>query len=144
MLLYIVHAIINNTVVGEFNTPLAIMAYRIYASLFFTGWLCGYGFSRSKIFMIIWSLLLLVLQIIVVSKIAEIKSGIIIAAFVPVVAYALYILYTAELINNMNEADSRPGFFILKRMALFKYHNKNFCVKIFKLLKTIYTFILNK
>jgi len=47
---FIINYIINKTVIGEFDTFFAIVQFRIFSILFFTGWLAGYGFSRSKIF----------------------------------------------------------------------------------------------
>jgi hypothetical protein len=91
----------------------------IFSLLFSAGWLGGYGFSRSKYFTILWSVFLLVMQIIVVSKTATITATALIFAFAPVLIYAFYIIYTAELIRNMNEDEEGFGWFITKRLAGF-------------------------
>ncbi len=72
-------------------------------------WLAGYGFSRARWFTILWSVFLLVVQLVVVSKTADLKANALIAAFAPVLAYAVYIIYTAELIRNMNEDETGFG-----------------------------------
>jgi len=63
--------------------------------------------------------LLLALQIIVVSKTAEITANSLIAAFAPVLVYAFYIIYTAELIRNMNEDEKGFAWFIARRLFGF-------------------------
>jgi transglutaminase-like putative cysteine protease len=91
--------------------------FLIFSLLFSAGWLAGYGFSRSRYFTILWSVLLLVMQIIVVSRTAEVTANALIAAFAPVLVYSFYIIYTAELIRNMNEDEPGFGWFITKRLA---------------------------
>ncbi len=61
----------------------------------------------------------MVSQIVVVSKTTEIRADVLINAFVPVLAYAFYIIYSAELIRNMNEDETRFSFFIFKRIGGF-------------------------
>jgi hypothetical protein len=105
--------------VGEFDAFFISVRFLIFALLFSAGWLAGYGFSRSRYFTIFWSVFLLVMQIIVVSRTAEISANALISAFAPVLVYAFYIIYTAELIRNMNEDESKFGWFITKRLAGF-------------------------
>lgn len=105
--------------VGEFDAFYFSIQFLIFTILFSVGWLVGYGFGRSKYFTIGWSILLLVIQIVVVSKTTDIKADVIINAFAPVLAYAFYIIYSAELIRNMNEDESNFNWFILKRLAGF-------------------------
>ena len=50
------------------------LRFLIFSLLFSAGWLAGYGFSRSRYFTIFWSVFLLAMQIIVVSKTAEITA----------------------------------------------------------------------
>ncbi len=119
-LFYIIaYSIIENVVVGEFDTFLASIKFLIFSILFSTGWLAGYGFSRARWFTIIWSAFLLIVQLVVVSKTADIKANALIAAFAPVLAYAVYVIYTAELIRNMNEDETGFGWFVIKRIAGF-------------------------
>jgi hypothetical protein len=104
---------------GEFDFFFLSVKFMIFSLLFSAGWLGGYGFSRSKYFTILWSVFLLVMQIIVVSKTATITATALIFAFAPVLIYAFYIIYTAELIRNMNEDEEGFGWFITKRLAGF-------------------------
>ncbi len=116
---YIAYKWIGNLTIGEFDAFFASVQFLIFGVLFSSGWIAGFGFSRSKYFTIFWSVFLIVIQIIVISKTAEIKANALISAFAPVLAYGIYIIYTAELIRNMNEDESRFGLFILKRMLGF-------------------------
>lgn len=116
---FIVYKSLGNITVGEFDAFFVSIKFLIFTLLFSAGWLAGYGFSRSRYFTIFWSVFLLALQIIVVSKTADITANALIAAFAPVLVYSFYIIYTAELIRNMNEHE--PGFvwFISKRLVGF-------------------------
>ena len=119
-LFYIIaYSIIENVVVGEFDTFLIAIKFSIFATLFSIGWLAGYGFSRARWFTILWSAFLLIIQLVVVSKTADIKANALIAAFAPVLGYAVYVIYTAELIRNINEDETGFGWFVFKRMAGF-------------------------
>ncbi len=119
-LFYIIaYSIIENVVVGEFDTFLISIKFLIFSILFSIGWLAGYGFSRARWFTILWSAFLLIIHLVVVSRTADIKANALIAAFAPVLGYAVYVIYTAELIRNMNEDEAGFGWFITKRMFGF-------------------------
>lgn len=116
---YGAYKILGNFNVGEFDAFFASVQFLLFAVLFSAGWLTGYGFSRSRYYTVFWSVFLLAIQIIVVSKTSDFKAGDIIGAFAPVLAYAFYIIFTAELIRNMNEDETHFGWFITKRMLGF-------------------------
>jgi hypothetical protein len=120
-LLLLIYWVLNKMVVGEFETPLMVINFRIFSTLFVLGWLAGYGFSRSRYFTIFWSVFLLIVQIVIVSKISEITSTAIIISFAPVLVYSFYIIYTAELIRNLNEDEKGFGWFILRRLLGFAF-----------------------
>lgn len=77
------------------------------------------SFSIARGFPILWSVFLLSVQIVVVSKTTTITANDLIAAFAPVLAYAFYIIYTAELIRNMNEDEKVFAWFLTKRLLGF-------------------------
>lgn len=117
--LYVLYKGIGMVDVTEFDSFYFSVQFLVFSILFCCGWLAGYGFSRSRYFTIFWAVLLLVIQVAVVSKTADITASALISAFVPVLAYAFYIIYTAELIRNMNEEDKRFGWFLGKRLVGF-------------------------
>ncbi len=104
---------------GEFDAFFFSIKFLIFTYLFFAGWVAGFGLSRSRFFTILFSFLLLLLQVLVVSKTSEIYANQLIAAFAPVLFYSLYLVYTAELIRNMNEDEKRYVWFLSKRLAAF-------------------------
>jgi protein-glutamine gamma-glutamyltransferase len=116
---FIVYKLLGNITVGEFDAFFVSVKFLIFTLLFSAGWLAGYGFSRSKYFTIIWSVFLLAMQIIVVSKTTQITANSLIAAFAPVLVYSFYIIYTSELIRNMNEDEPGFAWFITKRLVGF-------------------------
>ncbi len=117
--LYSWYSIIGRVSIGEFDAFFASVKFLVFSILFSIGWLCGFGFSRAKYFTIIWSVLLLTTQVVLVSKITDITVTNLITAFVPVLAYAFYIIYTSELIRNMNEDEKSFAWFIGKRLIGF-------------------------
>lgn len=116
---YFLYRYVGNASIGEFDGFYLSIQFIVFTFLFSLGWVSGFGFSRSRYFTIIWSVLLLTTQIIVVSKTTEIKTDLLIAAIAPVIAYSFYIIYTSELIRTMNEAEPRFTWFLAKRILGF-------------------------
>ncbi|HEX8333114.1 MAG TPA: hypothetical protein VF622_10850, partial [Segetibacter sp.] len=116
---FIIYYILGRITVGEFDAFFVSVQFLIFTILFSTGWLAGYGFSRSKYFTVFWSVFLLALQIVIVSKATAITAGALILAFAPVLVYAFLIIYTSELIRNMNEDEKGFAWFISKRLVGF-------------------------
>jgi hypothetical protein len=56
---FIIYKILGRITVGEFDAFIVSVQFLIFTILFSTGWLAGYGFSRSKYFTIFWSVFLL-------------------------------------------------------------------------------------
>lgn len=119
LIMFIIYKVMNAMVVGEFETPLLAINFRIFATLFFLGWMAGWGFSRSRYFTITWSVILLAIQLLIVSRINNISATAIIISFAPVLVYTFYIIYTAELVRNMNEDEKGFGWFLLRRLTGF-------------------------
>jgi hypothetical protein len=103
LLLIIGSKIISMVFTGEFSAFYASTNFYIFSFLFTCGVLIGWGFARLSYFPIILSALLIAIQIIVVSKTTDITAEKLIIAFAPVLLFALYIIYTAELVRNMND-----------------------------------------
>ena len=116
---WLINKFLGQTSIGEFDAFFVSVQFTIFAILSGAGWLAGFGFSRSRYFTVFWSVFLLALQVIVVSKSSDITASAIILSFAPVLVYAFYIIYTAELIRNMNEDESGFTWFITKRLTGF-------------------------
>ena len=119
LIYFIAYKILGHINVGEFDAFFFSVKFLVFSYLFSAGWIAGYGFSRSRYFTIFWSVFLLAMQIIVVSKTAEISANALVYAFAPVLLYSFFIIYTAELIRNMNEDESGFAWFITKRLTGF-------------------------
>ena len=119
LLLVIISRIIRMTFTGEFTAFYASTVFFIFSFLFIAGWLIGWGFARLRYFPIILSAILLAIQIVVVSKTTDITAQKLIIAFTPVLAFALYIIYTAELVRNMNDDEPSFAWFIGKKLLGF-------------------------
>ncbi|MBI3520151.1 MAG: hypothetical protein HY062_12465 [Bacteroidetes bacterium] len=116
---YIIYATIQNVTIGEFDSFYASVKFYIFVILFSAGWFIGYGFSRSKYLTIIWSVLLLIIEIVLISKTADITVSSILNGLIPVLIYSFYIIYTTELIRNINEDETHFGWFVGKRLGAF-------------------------
>lgn len=119
LILVVSGKIIQNIFTGEFSAFYASANFFIFSFLFIAGWLAGWGFARLRYFPIILSAVLLTIQIIVVSKTTDITAQKLIIAFAPVLVFALYIIYTAELIRNMNDEEPAFAWFVGRKLIGF-------------------------
>ncbi|MEJ7675361.1 MAG: transglutaminase-like domain-containing protein [Chitinophagaceae bacterium] len=118
-MLIIFSKIISKVFTGEFSAFYASTNFYIFSILFTCGWLIGWGFARLRYFPIILSAVLLAIQIIVVSKTIDITAEKLIIAFAPVLLFALYFIYTAELVRNMNDDEPAFAWFIGRKLIGF-------------------------
>lgn len=119
LLLFILSKIVSNTFTGEFTAFYAITKFYIFSFLFLLGWFSGWAFARLRWFPVVLSALLMLIQILVISNTIDITTKKLIAAFAPVLLFAFYIIYTAELVRNMNEDEPNFSWFISKKIIGF-------------------------
>ena len=136
---YLGYKMVGRVSIGEFDAFFASVQFLVFAILFSAGWLCGYGFSRSRYFTVFWSVFLLAIQIVAVSRSKEVTVNALISAFMPILAYAAYIIYTAELIRNMSTSQHNFGWFVLKRMLSFGVVMALILVSVFRLFHKEFT-----
>ncbi len=103
----------------EFDAFFFLVKANNYLLLFFVGWLAGFGFSRNRFFSAIWSIFLLAIVGLVSAFTIEPKTINIIGSIAPVLLYSLYIIYTSELIRNMNPDQQGFGWFVTRRLGGF-------------------------
>jgi hypothetical protein len=132
-LLLVISKIISVVFTGEFSGFYAAANFFIFSFLFVIGWLTGWGFARFRYFPVLLSCLLLLLQIIVVSKTTDITAQRLILAFAPVLIFAFYIIYTAELVRNMNEDEPAFAWFIGRKLIGFTAVSTIILILIFSL-----------
>ncbi len=125
----------------EFEGFFFIINANNYFILFLAGWLAGYGFSRSRFFTIFWAITVLAALILIIANIsAPLRSAIMIAS-IPVVFYVAYIIYTGELLRNMNEDQTGFRWFVFRRIFMFSLLFSAILVMALSLLKTEFTTI---
>jgi transglutaminase-like putative cysteine protease len=123
LLVFLINYLIYNSLqtinFGEFDSFYITVKFYIFLILFTTGWLVGYAFSRSKYLTIAWSVILLIVEIILVSKTSAITVNALLSGIIPILVYCFYIIYTTELIRNLNEEEASFIKVVGKRISVF-------------------------
>lgn len=125
--LYSIYKGIDATAVGEFDTFFLSIRFRVFYMVLLTGWIIGWGFVRLRFFSVFISSVFLTCCILLISKRSELffseseadtllQYGLIVG---PVILYAVYIIFTAELIRNYKDKDQKFWWFIIRRLLLF-------------------------
>ncbi len=125
----------------EFEGFFFVIGLNNYLVLFLTGWLAGYGFSRSRFFTIFWAIIILAALMLIIANISAPLQKAILIASVPVVFYVAYIIYTGELLRNMNEDQTGFGWFVMRRIFMFSILFTGILIIALNLLKTDFTTI---
>jgi transglutaminase-like putative cysteine protease len=135
---------IDNFALGEFDSFFLSIDFLLFRVLFLSGWLCGWGFSRSKYFPAILSTLLLSAGAIITALSGETETSSILKSFMPALVYAFYIIFMNELLRNTDERELRSwtkpvkGFLLysvamaavlLVMLSIFRCEIKNLEVK---------------
>ncbi len=118
LLLYIVHLILDNFAIGEFDSFFLSVRFKLFYVIFILGWICGWGFARLRYFPIILSFLLILINLTFVSRVAEVNFEKILLSFAPILLFSFYIIYMTEAIRNI-ETKKRTWFYFLKRLVAF-------------------------
>ncbi|MES2132300.1 MAG: transglutaminase-like domain-containing protein [Bacteroidota bacterium] len=116
---YLIYVSLQTINFGEFDSFYITVKFYIFLILFTVGWLVGYGFSRSKYITIVWSVILLIVEIVLISKTSDITASALLGGIIPVLVYAFYIIYTTGLIRNLNEDEASFTWVISKRISAF-------------------------
>jgi len=119
LLMFMVSKVVNNIYTGEFTSFFAITKFYIFSFLFIIGWLSGWAFARLHWFPTVLSALLLLIQVVIIANTTDITARKLISAFAPVLVFAFYIIYTAELIRNMNGDEPNFAWFLTKKIVAF-------------------------
>src|SRR5690606_1769803 len=125
--LYVIYKGIDATAVGEFDTFFLSIQFLVFGITFVAGWLVAWGFVRLRFFSIVIAATFLSTDIILVSRSNELlltqteQSGFYQfgAVVSPIVLYAVYIIFTSELIRNYKDKNQGFWWFLIKRTAVF-------------------------
>lgn len=127
IVLYAVYKGIDATAVGEFDTFFLSIQFRVFSLTFLAGWIIGWGFVRLRFFSIFIAALFLSSCILLIAKRSELffanenqdallQYGLLVG---PIIIYAVYIIFTAELIRNYKDKNQKFWWFITRRLLLF-------------------------
>jgi len=125
--LYAIYKGIDATAVGEFDTFFLSIQFRVFSITFLAGWIIGWGFVRLRFFSIFIASFFLSCCILLIAKRSELffndasgdtllQYGLVVG---PVIIYAVYIIFTAELIHNYKDKGQQFWWFIIRRLLLF-------------------------
>src|SRR5690606_17612760 len=101
--------------------------FMVFAVLTLLGWLIGWGFIRLRLFSIFLSALFLIACILLIARQTALLEASNdeqmllnwLAMFGPVVLYAVYIIFTAELIRNYRDKSQKFWWYLTRRLVLF-------------------------
>jgi transglutaminase-like putative cysteine protease len=110
---------LDNFASGEFDSFFLLIDFLLFRALFIAGWICGWGFSRTKYFPAILSTLLLSAGIIITSLSGKTDISYMLKNFVPALVYAFYIIFMNELLRNTDEKELRSWIKPVKGFLLY-------------------------
>ncbi|MDR0754643.1 MAG: transglutaminase-like domain-containing protein [Prevotellaceae bacterium] len=117
VILIVIRIIISNIELFEFNTFFYLVRFKVFSTIFVTGWICGWGFSRFKNFAIIFAAVIAVIAIFITVSQSEFSFIGILKIFLPIILFAFYIVYMSSAVHNVT-VFSRGRFFIFLRNLL--------------------------
>jgi transglutaminase-like putative cysteine protease len=110
---------VDNFAFGEFDSFFLVIEFILFRFLFIAGWLCGWGFSRSKYFPAVFSVALLALGVIITALLGKTGVSELSGSFAPTMIYAFYIIFMNELLRNTDEDKLRSWYVPLKGLLLY-------------------------
>jgi transglutaminase-like putative cysteine protease/cell division protein FtsL len=110
---------LDNFALGEFDSFFISVDFMLFRSLFLFGWICGWGFSRSKYFPAILTSFLLAAGVIITALSGEANIGDMLKNFAPVPVFAFYIIFMNELLRNTDEKELRSWTKPIKGLVLY-------------------------
>lgn len=116
---YSIYKLLDNYAIGEFDSFLVSVQFMVFAWLFGSGWLVGWGLQRVRYFSVILSGVLLVLSIFLISKTGLITVEKLLLSFTPVALYGVYLIYTTEALRNIEKTNARFWIAFTGRMLAF-------------------------
>lgn len=117
--LYFLYKGVDNYSTGEFDTFFIARRFQVFAILFSTGWVVGWGFLRLRYWSVIVSVALLAACIALIAKASVDTVYALLRAFVPALLYSIYIIFTSEQIYNYKDKSQKFWWFLTRRLVFF-------------------------
>lgn len=116
---YLVSKGINQYATGEFDALYISVAFQVFAVLFCTGWVMGWGFIRLRYWSVIISSLMLGICILLIAKAQMETVNELLWAFTPAVLYPVYTIFTTEQIYSYKDKSQKFWWFLTRRLVMF-------------------------
>jgi hypothetical protein len=117
--LYIIYKGLDQYESGEFDAFFIARQFQVFAILFTTGWLVGWGFIRLRYWAVVIAACLLSACIAMIAKANADTVSSLLRAFTPALLYAIYIIFTAEQIYNYKDKSQKFWWFLSRRLVFF-------------------------
>lgn len=117
--LYTIYKGLDKYESGEFDAFFIARQFQVFAILFTTGWLTGWGFVRLRYWSVFIAALLLSSCIALIAKANSASVYALLRAFTPALLYSIYIIFTAEQIYNYKDKSQKFWWFLTRRLAFF-------------------------
>ena len=125
--MYAIYKGIDATATGEFDTFFISIQFKVFSITFLFGWILAWGFIRVRFFSIFLAALFLGCCILLISRRSEMffpntKGDLVVQyakVVAPIILYAVYIIFTAELIRNYKDKGQYFWWYITRRVLLF-------------------------
>ncbi|RYE18819.1 MAG: hypothetical protein EOP51_21145, partial [Sphingobacteriales bacterium] len=119
LILYSTYKGLDRLATGEFDAFFISVQFLVFAILFTSGWLSGWGFVRLRYWSIVIAATLLTACIFLIAKANTSSVEDLLKAFAPAVLYAVYIVFTAEQIYNYKDKSQKFWWYLGRRLVLF-------------------------
>jgi protein-glutamine gamma-glutamyltransferase len=117
--LYSVYKGLDKYESGEFDAFFIARQFQVFAILFTTGWLVGWGFVRLRYWSVGIAACMLSACIALIAKENSATVTGLLRSFIPALLYAIYIIFTAEQIYNYKDKSAKFWWFLTRRLLFF-------------------------
>jgi len=117
--LFSVYKGLDSLATGEFDAFFISVQFLVFTTLFTTGWLIGWGFSRLRYFAVFISVILLTACILLIAKAKADSAWDLMQTFAPALLYSVYIIFTAEQIYSYKDKSQKFWWFLSRRLVFF-------------------------
>ena len=117
--LYGIYKGLDSTAGGEFDAFFIARRFQVFAILFGSGWLIGWGFVRLRYFSVFIAISMLAACIFLIAKGNMDSVRQLLLEIVPAMLYAVYIIFTAEQIYNYKDKSRNFWLYLTGRLVLF-------------------------
>ena len=119
--LYAIYKGLDSTAGGEFDAFFIARRFQVFAILFGSGWLIGWGFVRLRYFSVFIAISMLAACIFLIAKGNMDSVRQLLLEIVPAMLYAVYIIFTAEQIYNYKDKSRNFWLYLIGRLVLFMF-----------------------